>query len=168
MTAVARCFALAGLLALSACGEGQQERGHLHVPGGDPATGRNLIQSFGCVTCHVIEGVRGPRGTVGPVLEDFAQRKLLAGVVPNTPAMLVSWLMDPPALVPTTGMPAIGLNEQQARHVAAYLLTLGAADASVYPRGTLLELRGREEPVLQSEGLRAPADAPNRAREGSL
>jgi mono/diheme cytochrome c family protein len=127
-----------------------------------------VIQAYGCVTCHVIEGVRGPRATVGPPLVDFAQRKLLAGIFPNTPGNLVSWIVDPPALVPTTGMPAVGLTEAQARDVAAYLLTLGAGNASVYPSGPPLEMRGREAPVLQSEGLQQPTEVRNPARNGSL
>jgi hypothetical protein len=65
-------------------------------------------------------------------------------------------------------MPAIGLSEPEARDVAAYLFTLGAGSANVYPGGPPLEMRGREEPVLQSEGLQAPAEVRNPARDGSL
>jgi cytochrome c2 len=168
MRVAGRLLGGALLIALAACGEGPTAPAHLRVPGGDPAEGRKLIQAYGCVTCHVVGGVRGPRATVGPPLADFAGRKLLAGIFPNTPGNLVSWLLDPPALVPATGMPAIGLSEPEARDVAAYLFTLGAGSANVYPGGPPLEMRGREEPILQSEGLQAPAEVRNPARDGSL
>lgn len=135
---------------LAACSDAPAPPAHLQVVGGEPERGRSLIRSYGCGTCHVVEGVRGARGTVGPPLVDYAGRKLLAGILPNTPRNLVPWLIDPVALDPQTGMPSVGLTEAEARHVAAYLYTLGAAPLQVYPNGPPLELRGREEPVLQA------------------
>ena len=44
--------------------------------------------------------------------------------LPNRPDVLVAFLQDPPALVPRTGMPNVGLTLEQARHIAAYLYTL--------------------------------------------
>jgi cytochrome c len=38
--------------------------------------------------------------------------------------VLVAFLQDPPALVPQTGMPNVGLTLEQARHIAAYLYSL--------------------------------------------
>jgi mono/diheme cytochrome c family protein len=110
-----------------------QPPAHLRIAGGDAERGRALIRAYGCGVCHRIDGVRGAHGLVGPPLQDFAQRKLLAGVLPNAPRFLVAWLIDPPALVPHTGMPAIGLTEAEARDIATYLYSLGAADAQVYP-----------------------------------
>jgi mono/diheme cytochrome c family protein len=146
LQAIAACT-LAGL---AACGDAPAPPSHLHVTGGDPEQGRSLIRQFGCGTCHRVQGVRGARGTVGPPLVAYAERKLLAGILPNTPRNLVPWLVDPPRIDPRTGMPPVGLSEAQARHVAAYLYSLGAADAGVYPNGPPLELGGREEPVLQA------------------
>jgi cytochrome c1 len=38
--------------------------------------------------------------------------------------VLVAFLRDPAALAPRTGMPDVGLSDQQARDIAAFLLTL--------------------------------------------
>ncbi len=140
------------VLGLGACGEASAPPAFLHVPGGEPERGRSLIHAYGCGTCHVIEGIRGARGTVGPPLVDYAERRLLAGVLPNAPRYLVPWLMDPPSLDPQTGMPALGLTEPEARHIAAYLYTLGASRAQVYPNAPPLELRGRGSPGVQPGG----------------
>jgi cytochrome c1 len=140
--------ACAGLAAgIAACTEPAEPPAFLRIVGGEPERGRGLIQAYGCGTCHVIAGVRGARGRVGPPLEKFAERNLLAGAMPNVPRNLVAWLIDPPAVQPQTGMPAVGLSEADARHIAAYLYTLGTARAESYASGTLLELgRQADEP----------------------
>jgi mono/diheme cytochrome c family protein len=114
-------FIMAGL---AACGEALEPPAFLQVADGEPARGRELIRSYGCGTCHTIAGIRGARGTVGPQLTDYAERNLLAGILPNTPHHLVPWLMDPAALDPRTGMPTMGITEAEARDIAAYLYTL--------------------------------------------
>lgn len=96
------------------------------VPGGDPARGHDIIASgtYGCTACHTIPGIRGPKGVVGPPLAGMARRGFIAGQLPNRPDVLVAWLQNPPALVPGTGMPNVGLGADQARDVAAYIYTL--------------------------------------------
>jgi cytochrome c len=94
------------------------------VPGGDPEEGRRLVRTLGCHSCHVVPGVRGADGRVGPPLTAFAGRVFIAGRLPNTPENLVRFLVDPPALAPGTAMPDVGATEEQARHLAAYLHTL--------------------------------------------
>jgi len=106
---------------------------HLVIPGADPGRGRALIHAYGCGACHAIPGVRGARGRVGPSLADWSARKLLAGRLGNAPEHLVAWLLDPVAVNPRTGMPALGLDEAQARDIASYLYTLGAPDSRVAP-----------------------------------
>jgi cytochrome c1 len=83
-----------------------------------------VIREFGCGTCHAIPGVRGARGTVGPPLVTWSRRTYIAGTLPNAPENLVRWVLDPPSIQPATAMPRLGLNERQARDVAAYLYTL--------------------------------------------
>lgn len=61
---------------------------------------------------------------VGPPLLWFARRTFIAGELPNTPANLIRWVRNPPSVEPGTAMPVLGLDEQQARDVAAYLYTL--------------------------------------------
>ena len=95
-----------------------------HVAGGDPAQGRALVAAVECGVCHVIPGIPGADGIVGPTLEGFASRQYIGGIVPNEPAILVRWVQDPPAIAPNTAMPSLALTGEQARHVAAYLYTL--------------------------------------------
>ena len=142
---------------LAACSDQPRPPDHLQLVGGEPELGRALIGSYGCGTCHTIEGIPGARGRVGPILDDYATRSMLAGIVPNTPPILVAWLMDPPAIAPRTAMPAMGISEAEARHIAAYLYSLGAADAPVYPGGPPLQLDGQETLVLP--GRAQPPDA---------
>lgn len=61
---------------------------------------------------------------VGPPLNHFARRTIVAGLLPNTPANLVRWIRYPQQVVPGNAMPDAGLDEQQARDVAAYLYSL--------------------------------------------
>lgn len=92
--------------------------------GGDVERGRSLIESFGCGSCHTIPGVRGADATVGPPLNDFGERAFIAGQLANTPQNLVRWVMDPQTVEPGTAMPDLGVNAEQARHIAAYLEAL--------------------------------------------
>jgi cytochrome c oxidase subunit 2 len=103
--------------------------------GGDPAVGAMLIQQKGCGGCHTIPGIPGANGTIGPNLGSHdnvppvSQRPMIAtypnGVVPNTgPADLKAWIMNPPALKPGTIMPNLGLTDQEATNIVAYLETL--------------------------------------------
>ena len=68
--------------------------------------------------------MRALHGRVAPSLDDFAHRAVIAGILPNTPANLTRWLLDPPRISPRTAMPELGLTDQEARDVAAYLYTL--------------------------------------------
>lgn len=99
----------------------------LDIRDADPDRGRALIQATGCGACHTIPGIAGAEGSVGPNLTDFADRAYVAGVLPNRPGDLTRWLINPPAHAPETAMPDVGLNEEEARHVAAYLYGLGRA-----------------------------------------
>ncbi len=92
--------------------------------GGDPERGRAVIEEFDCGTCHTIPGVRAARGLVGPPLMWFSRRTFIAGEVPNTPENLVRWVRAPESIEAATAMPTVGLTDQQARDVAAYLYTL--------------------------------------------
>ncbi len=152
------CSLIVPLLAgLSACGEAQDQASILAISGGDPERGHGLIQSYGCGTCHMVEGVRGARGQVGPRLEDYAQQHLLVGFLPNTPSNLIAWLMDPVALKPRTGMPSQGVTEEEARHIAAYLYTLGDSGVRVYPPDPPLPLRGDNEVAADLPQQEAPS-----------
>jgi cytochrome c1 len=112
------------VVVLAGACEPAEPPGHQRVIGGDPRLGRTMVAAYGCTACHDIPGVGQVTGTVGPSLGAFGRRAYIAGRLPNRPAMLTSWLRDPPAIDPATAMPALGLSESEARHVAAFLYTL--------------------------------------------
>ena len=92
--------------------------------GGDAERGRQAIRRKACPTCHVIPGIAEAKGLVGPPLDRFAERVYVGGVLPNTPDNLVTWIIDPPSIDPLTAMPPSGVDEAEARDIAAYLYTL--------------------------------------------
>ena len=92
--------------------------------GGDARIGKQLVAQYQCGACHKIPDVPGAGGEAGPDLEKFGRLSYIAGGIPNVPPRLVAWLLDPPALKPGTAMPDVGLTEQEARHMAAFLYTL--------------------------------------------
>jgi cytochrome c2 len=61
---------------------------------------------------------------VGPPLEHIAGRSYLAGMLPNTPDNMVTWLRHPQQVVPGNAMPDLGLSDAGGRDIAAYLETL--------------------------------------------
>lgn len=94
------------------------------IEGGDVERGRDALQSYGCISCHSVPGVRGPGGHVGPPLDDWAKRIYIAGTLPNTPENLILWIQNPQSVEPGTAMPFLGVTEADARDMAAYLYTL--------------------------------------------
>lgn len=94
------------------------------VMGGDPEQGGRLFVKYGCGGCHVIGGIRGARGQVGPPLTTVGERAYIAGNLPNSPANLVLWIMNPQGIEPGTAMPNLGVTEEDARSMAAYLYSL--------------------------------------------
>ena len=93
------------------------------VAGGEPDRGRVAVQRYGCGACHIIPGVRGATGKVGPDLTNFRMRMYIAGVLPNVPEPLIAWIQDPQAIDPDTAMPTLDVTEADARDIAALLLS---------------------------------------------
>ena len=114
---------LATLLGVAGCGPAPLPIGH-RVPDGDPVRGQSLVTAYGCNACHTIPGIPGAHGIVGPPLDRFGRRTLIAGSFPNDPANLVRWLRNPPALAAETAMPDMGVSVADATDIAAYLYTL--------------------------------------------
>jgi cytochrome c2 len=108
-------------LLLGACG-GKPEA--TRVEGGDARLGKELVAQYQCGACHKIPQVSGAGGEAGPDLAGFGRLSYIANGIPNQPERLAAWLVDPPALKPGTAMPVLGLTEQEARHMAAFLYTL--------------------------------------------
>jgi len=122
----AACLLLGFLLSVSACQAGPTPRSlQLEaVPGGDAEQGRAAIRAYGCGACHTIPGVPGADAMAAPPLTRFAYRKYIAGMLPNTADNLVTWIRTPQAVVPGNAMPNMGVTEEDALNIAAYLATL--------------------------------------------
>jgi mono/diheme cytochrome c family protein len=86
--------------------------------------GRDAMHQYACSACHDVPGLTGPRTRVGPRLEGFASRALVAGKLPRTTDNIVRWLRHTQQVKPGTAMPELGVTEQDARDMAAYLETL--------------------------------------------
>lgn len=91
---------------------------------GSAEAGRRALQQYLCVTCHQIPGIVGANRHVGPPLAGIATRKYIAGVLPNTPGNMVYWIQNPKRVDPLSAMPDLGVTEQDARDIAAFLYTL--------------------------------------------
>jgi cytochrome c2 len=117
--ALAPAAAAALALVLGGCGGSRSEA--VNIPGANPDSAPTEIEAFGCGSCHMIPGVDGANGRVGPRLEDIGDRWSIAGRLPNTPQNLVRWIMSPQDVDPGTLMPELGVAHQQARDIAAYL-----------------------------------------------
>jgi cytochrome c2 len=107
------------LALLAGCGESRAP-----ALGGDPQRGKLLLRQFSCSACHEIPGVAGARGKVGPPLGGVARRVYLAGMLPNTPQRMASFIRDPQSADPRSAMPDMGVTEEHARDMVAYLYTL--------------------------------------------
>ncbi len=94
------------------------------IPGSDPSAGKAAMTEYGCASCHVIPGVSGANGTVGPPLTAFSKRQYVAGLLPNEPDNLIRWIRDPQGVIQGVAMPNMGVSEQDAKNIAAYLYTL--------------------------------------------
>ena len=100
------------------------ESAAIQVPGGDVQRGLRLVTQYQCGACHTIPGVQGAAGDSGPSLDYIGRLSYIAGGIPNRPDNMVRWLRVPHAVKPGTEMPPMGLTEQEARHMAAFLYTL--------------------------------------------
>jgi cytochrome c len=111
-------LAIIGLL--SAC-HGQTD---VARPAGSAQLGAITIGRQACGSCHVIPGIEGADGRVGPPLAHFASQQTIAGTLPNSPGNLKRFLKAPRAVVRNGTMPDLGLSDDQVRDIAAYLYEL--------------------------------------------
>lgn len=96
---------------------------------GDLANGRALLDSKGCGTCHVMSGVGPLTASVIPVPVNGKTMLRSKQLAPDlryardrfTPAKMIAWLKDPPAIKADTTMPKIPLTDLEARDLTAYL-----------------------------------------------
>jgi cytochrome c len=122
-----RRIPLLAVLALAACGaDGKAFANAAALTGGDPHAGRDKAREYGCGACHTIPGVPGADALVGPPLTGIGGRMYIAGVLTNTPQHMVRWIVDPLAIDSATAMPNVGVTEDDARDIAAYLYAVSA------------------------------------------
>lgn len=108
---------------IAACGVSERDDAP-RVHAGNAERGEAALARLECGACHVIPGIPGAVGQVGPTLESYASRSYVAGKFRNDPETLVRFIRDPPAMAPLTGMPAIPMTDGDARNIAAYLYEL--------------------------------------------
>jgi mono/diheme cytochrome c family protein len=91
---------------------------------GSADAGRQATRRYLCATCHTIPGFVSARHHVGPPLEGIGTRAFIAGVIANTRQNMVRFLRNPRDIDPLSAMPAMGMTEQDAHDIAAFLATL--------------------------------------------
>src|SRR5204863_3044811 len=95
---------------------------------------KKVIQRYGCGSCHRIPGISGADSLVGPSLERIASRIYIAGHLINEPNAMIAWIREPEHLRSPTAMPTLGVTEQEARDIAAYLyLEVSRLGAQQFP-----------------------------------
>jgi cbb3-type cytochrome oxidase cytochrome c subunit len=98
-------------------------------PHGDPARGKALVESVGCLGCHVVgDAAREEaslRRTFGQPLDAVGGK--------TSEAWLFDWLRDPTRYSPTTRMPNLRLSAPEAADATAYLLTLTRERTALRP-----------------------------------
>ena len=115
-------LAVAVVFLLSACvGEINGVPGPRVVSGGRVTVGRGLIARYGCGSCHSIPGVPGADAMAAPPLDHFYERSYIAGRLPNTEENLLKWIQDPQQIEAGTAMPNLGVTQDEARDMVAYL-----------------------------------------------
>lgn len=117
-------LSIIGFFALAGCDAGKAKRPYIVSTMGNAEHGKQLMLDYGCGACHMVPGVHAARGLVGPPLFYFGERTMIAGELPNTPKNLAQWIQHPKSVEPKTAMPDLGLTEDQADDIAAYLYTL--------------------------------------------
>lgn len=84
--------------------------------------GAEAFVANGCAGCHTIDGNPTAIGKIGPNLSHFGSRTTLAaGILPNTPENLASWLLDPQAVKPGNIMPTLNVRPRDIEALVAYL-----------------------------------------------
>jgi mono/diheme cytochrome c family protein len=109
--------------------EASDARGAPAVPSCGPAASEapgqaGDVERGACNACHTIPGITSSFPNVGPPLAGIGGRSLIAGKLANTPDNMVRWLRRTHEVDALTAMPEMGVTEQDARDIAAYLAML--------------------------------------------
>jgi cytochrome c2 len=100
--------------------------------GGNPDRGKKVVETVGCLACHVVGEhvqVREERGTSYDIAPELTRvgSKVKAD-------WLYDWVKNPRHYNPTTKMPNMRLTDQEAKDVVAYLMGLKDASSPEVPR----------------------------------
>jgi len=88
--------------------------------GGNPATGKELIETVGCAGCHMVEGIDDKWNNLNQKKGTY-----LTGIGSKVdPDWLVSWLKKPSHYQEDTIMPSFRLSDKETNDIASYLLSL--------------------------------------------
>jgi len=90
--------------------------------GSDYAKGEQLFRAKGCIACHSLAAYETPKGMIGPNLANVGARThIAAGWLENTDANLAHWIREPQTVKKGVLMPNLGVTEDEARALVAYL-----------------------------------------------
>lgn len=92
--------------------------------GANRATDAKSLISTSCGSCHIVPGVPGANGNVGPPLIGIGNRQVIAGYFTNNHQNMVQWITRAQSMLPNNAMPDTNLTPEQANRVADYLSTL--------------------------------------------
>jgi len=102
------------------------DSGKASAPAGDPlaAQGQKLFLTKGCVGCHALVAYNAPKGLLGPNLANVGARTYIAaGTLPNTDENLAHWIRVPQDVKHGVLMPNLGVTEDEAKALVAFLRT---------------------------------------------
>ena len=119
-----RLVAVALAIAASGCATSSSVREAEAITGGRVARSQAAINKYGCGACHTIPGIDGATATVGPPLTRVAMRQYLGGHLTNSPGNMIKWIQHPQSIDPKNAMPELGVTDQDAKDIAAFLYTL--------------------------------------------
>ena len=115
---------MTSLLGLAVIGSGEGKAAGPDNFDGDARRGADLVKNYHCGGCHDIPGIAGADGNVGPPLHRIGTRTYIAGFIRNSPDNMADWIEDPQRALPGNAMPTMGISQQDARDIAAFLYTL--------------------------------------------
>jgi cytochrome c len=127
---VKRVSLLLTIAILAACNRSETAVPQTTVSAPPPAAGnadrgKQVAVQFGCGVCHVIPGLEGAEGALGPSLAGVASRPAISeGVVQNTPANMTKYILSPASMNPQSRMPPMGVSPAEAEDITAFLMTL--------------------------------------------
>ena len=138
-------------------------------PRGDADNGEQLVESVGCLACHIVgdetRADAGPRRTFGQALQSIGDK---------TPfEWLFDWVRDPQHYSPDTYMPDLRLTDQEVADVAAYLSGLtgpegqeaGASYDQAFADEVLLDYLRSVVPMEEAQARVAGMDSEARTLE---